>query len=118
MTDAATASEVLRRAYAAFNDRDIETAVALMAEDVIWPDLADGGFVYGRDAVREHWREQFEATDPQIELLGVDSGPDEKVYATVRQVVRSNRGETISDERVGHVYTIRDGLIHRMEPAR
>jgi ketosteroid isomerase-like protein len=113
-----SAEGLLRRAYAAFNDRDIETAVALMAEDVTWPDLATGGFVHGRNAVREHWRQQFEAADPLIELLGIESGPDGEVQAAVRQIVRSNDGETVSDERLTHVYVIRDGLIRSMEPAR
>ena len=116
MTERMTA-ELLRRAYAAFNARDVETGVSLMAEDVTWPDLVDGGFVHGRDAVREHWREQFDAADPEIELLGIDSAPDGRVRASVRQLVLSNDGEMISDERLGHVYEIRDGLIQRMDPA-
>lgn len=110
--------EILRRAYAAFNARDVDAAVELMAEDVTWPDLADGGFVHGRGAVREHWLQQFEAVDPRIEVLSLDEGDEDgPARASVRQVVRSKRGETISDERLSHVYTIRDGLIERMQVA-
>jgi hypothetical protein len=31
------AEEILRKAYRAFNARDVEAAVALMDEDVDWP---------------------------------------------------------------------------------
>jgi hypothetical protein len=112
---ARTTDELLQRAYEAFNARDVDAATALMTDDVTWPNVSDGGFVHGRDAVRDHWREQFEAADPQIEFLALDSGPDGVVRAHVHQVVRSNQGETISDDRLDHVYTIRDGLIQRME---
>ena len=110
--------EVLRNAYSAFNDRNIDAGTALMAADVTWPNVADGGFVHGRDAVREHWREQFDAVDPWIDFLGLDASEgDGLVRASVRQVVRSKEGETISDEALIHVFTFRDGLIHRMEVA-
>lgn len=113
-----TTSELLQRAYAAFNARDVDAAAALMADDVSWPNVSEGGFVHGREAVREHWREQFEAVEPWIELLALDPGPDGQVRASVRQVVRSNQGESISDDRLDHVHTIRDGLIQRMEVAQ
>jgi len=44
--------EVLRRAYAAFNARDIEMVVLLMHQDVEWPNGMEGGYVYGHDGVR------------------------------------------------------------------
>jgi hypothetical protein len=107
--------EVLRRAYAAFNDRDVEAAVALMSHDVAWPDATGGGFVHGRDGVRRHWREQFDASDPHIEPTGFVDLPDGRVGVTVRQVVRSLDGNPIADERLLHAYSFRDERIHRME---
>ena len=109
------AADLVRHAYDAFNSRDIDAAVKLMAEDVVWPDVSDGGFVHGRDEVREHWREQFDAVDPRLELLGIESLGDGRLRASVLQVVRSSRGEPVSDERLHHVYTIDDGRIARME---
>jgi ketosteroid isomerase-like protein len=109
--------DLLRRAYEAFNARDVEAATDLMAEDVVWPDVADGGFVHGRSGVREHWREQFDALDPRLELLGVEALDDGRLRAAVRQIVRSQEGELISDEELSHVYTIRDGRIEYMQLA-
>jgi ketosteroid isomerase-like protein len=107
--------QVILSAYAAFNARDVESAVELMAPDVTWPDVASGGFVHGRAGVRDHWREQFEAVDPHIEPIVIRPRPDGLVHVEVRQIVRSTDGRPISDERLTHVYALRDGLIERMD---
>jgi ketosteroid isomerase-like protein len=108
-------SELLQRAYDAFNARDVEAPLRLMAEDVVWPDVSDGGVVRGSAAVRAHWQEQFEAIDPRLELLGLESMQDGRIRASVRQIVRSKDGDVVSDEQLSHLYTIRDGRIERME---
>ena len=48
------ASEIalLRAAYAVFNARDMDAAVALMTPDVVWPKAFKGGFVRGPEEVR------------------------------------------------------------------
>jgi hypothetical protein len=38
-----------------------------------------------------------------------------RVVIDVRQVVRGADGELLADQHVRHVYTLRDGLIARME---
>jgi ketosteroid isomerase-like protein len=106
---------VIRRAYSSFNARDIEAAVVLMAPDVTWPDVADGGFVHGRDGVREHWSAQFGDVVARIEPLEFRPRPDGRMAVLVRQVVRSMDGEPISDERLTHVYAFADELIERMD---
>ena len=50
--------ELLRAAYAAFNARDIDAALALMTPDVAWPMAFKGGFVRGAEEVRAYWTEQ------------------------------------------------------------
>ena len=47
--------ELVRRAYEAFNARDLDTALSLMHQDVDWPNAIDGGRVRGHDAVRGYW---------------------------------------------------------------
>lgn len=44
---------LLRRAYEAFNARDIEGALATMHTDVDWPNAMEGGRVHGHAEVRE-----------------------------------------------------------------
>jgi ketosteroid isomerase-like protein len=108
---------LLRQAYAAFNARDIEGALALMHPDVDWPNGMEGGRVRGRDAVREYWQRQFSMIDSNVEPEAFEELPDGRVSVTVRQRVRGADGEPISDGFVRHVYELRDGLITRMDIA-
>jgi hypothetical protein len=109
--------ELLRRAYEAFNARDIDAALALMHPDVDWPNGMEGGRVLGRAAVREYWTRQFEVIDSRVEPQAFTTDAAGRVVVDVHQVVRDTAGELLSDGRVEHVYTIRDGLIERMEIA-
>jgi ketosteroid isomerase-like protein len=107
--------ELLRRAYTAFNARDIEAALALMHRDVDWPNGMEGGRVHGRDAVRAYWERQFDLIDSRVEPEAFDELGDGRVSVTVHQVVRDLRGTVISDSRVRQVYELRDGLVVRMD---
>ncbi|HYR91057.1 MAG TPA: nuclear transport factor 2 family protein [Terriglobia bacterium] len=49
-----TSEELLQSLYDAFNKREFEEIFAMMQPDVRWANGMDGGFVYGRDAVREY----------------------------------------------------------------
>ena len=55
--------ELLRAAYAAFNARDIDAALATMAPDVTWPKAFKGGFAHGHQEVRAYWTEQWSEID-------------------------------------------------------
>ncbi|MGH3043300.1 MAG: nuclear transport factor 2 family protein [Gaiellaceae bacterium] len=106
--------ELLRRTYDAFNARDLDTALALMQQDVDWPNAIDGGRVRGHDAVRAYWERQFETIDPRVEPESIEE-VEGRVVAAVHQVVRDREGTVLADQRVRNVYTVRDGLIARME---
>jgi ketosteroid isomerase-like protein len=109
------AEELVRRAYEAFNARDLDAALALMAPDVDWPNAWEGGRMIGHDAVHEYWTRQWAEIDPRVEPVGVRELPDGRIAVDVHQIVRSRAGELLADTRVEHVYTVRDGLIARME---
>jgi hypothetical protein len=112
---AAAAEDLLRRAYAAFNARDVDAVVALMHPDVDWPNAFEGGRVRGHDEVRAYWERQFAQISPQVVPRAFAQRPDGRVAVDVHQVVRSLRGETLADGTVVHVYTLRDGLVERMD---
>ena len=107
--------DLLRRAYEAFNARDIDSALVLMHPDVDWPNGMEGGRVLGRAAVREYWTRQFQVIDSRVEPEGFTTDADGRVAVDVHQVVHDAAGELLSDGHVTHVYTVRDGLIERME---
>jgi NAD(P)-dependent dehydrogenase (short-subunit alcohol dehydrogenase family) len=106
--------DLVRQAYTAFNARDVEAGVALMDPAVDWPNVPEGGFVHGQDEVREHWRDQFRKVDPRIEVSAI-SEKDGRVEALVRQVVRTQDGRMLSDNRVLHIFTFKGERIKRME---
>jgi ketosteroid isomerase-like protein len=106
--------EQLKRVYAAFNARDIDTALALMDPDVDWPNGWEGGRVQGREAVRAYWTRQWQAIDSHVDPVDFTEDGD-RVAVTVHQVVRDLDGNVASEGRVSHVYTLRDGLVTRMD---
>jgi hypothetical protein len=106
---------LLRRAYQAFNARDIEGALATMHPDVDWPNGMDGGRLHGHGEMRRYWRRQFGLIDSRVEPQRIEQRPDGQVVATVRQLVRDHAGNTISEDTIEHRYAIREGLIERMD---
>jgi ketosteroid isomerase-like protein len=108
-------ADLLRRVYAAFNRREIETVLAVMHADVDWPNGMEGGRVRGKDAVRDYWTRRFKTLDPRVEPQNFHTEPDGRVAVSVHQVVHDAAGNLLVDQIIQHVYEIRDGLICRME---
>lgn len=107
--------DLLRAAYAAFNARDINAALALMTVDVIWPKAFKGGFVRGPEDIRAYWTEQWSEIDPHVEPVAFYPKDAGQVLVDVHQVVRNLAGAVLTDEHVGHRFTIEQGLIQAME---
>jgi ketosteroid isomerase-like protein len=108
-------TELLRAAYAAFNARDIDAALALMTPDVEWPRAFKGGFVHGPEEIRAYWTEQWGEISPHVEPVAFHQEDARRVLVEVHQVVRDLTGAVLADEHVGHRFTIERGLIRRME---
>jgi hypothetical protein len=106
---------LIRRAYEAFNARDIDSALAAMHPDVDWPNGLDGGREQGHVAVRAYWTRQFGVIDSHVEPVGFKLDDEGRIVVDVHQVVRDLDGTLLSDSRVRHVYTFRDGLVERMD---
>ena len=103
------------QAYSAFNRRDIDSALALMSESVSWPRASEGGRVAGKEEIRSYWTRQWQEFDPHVEPLEVIDREDGTTEVKVHQLVKSLGGDVLSDSEVGHVYTITNGLIERMD---
>jgi hypothetical protein len=106
---------MLRAAYAAFNARDIDAALKLMAADVTWPRAFKGGFVKGPDEIRAYWSEQWSEIDPHVEPTAFYPDGGSHILVDVHQVVRDLQGSVLADEHVGHRFAISDGLIQGMD---
>jgi ketosteroid isomerase-like protein len=107
--------DLVRRAYRAFNDRDIEAAVALMHPEVSWPDATTGEIIRGSHALRWHWRTVFGHMHPILELDDLRERSDGLLEAVVRHILRDPDGTVLQDDRLVHLFTIEDGLIKRVE---
>src|SRR4028118_1146407 len=107
--------ELLRVAYAAFNARDIDAALALMTPDVAWPKAFKGGFVHGSEEVRAYWTEQWSEINPHVEPVSFYSEEAGRILVDVHQVVRDLSGAVLADEHVGLRFTLEHSLIQAME---
>jgi hypothetical protein len=107
--------ELLRAAYAAFNARDINAALAIMTPDVSWPRAFKGGFVRGPEEIRAYWTEQWSEIDGRVEPVAFHAEDAGQILVDVHQVVRDLAGTLLADEHVGHRFTFERGLIKSME---
>ena len=107
--------EILIAAYREFNARNIDAVLALMRPDVVWPNGMEGGYVHGHDGVREYWTRQWGILDPHVEPMSFEKDDKGRTVALVHQVVRDLSGKLLIDTAVRHAYSIRNGLIERME---
>lgn len=101
----------LQNLYDAFNRREIETMISLMRPDVKWANGLEGGFIYGRDAVREYWTEQFKNIQPELETLKFETDEKNRDVVTVHQIVKDTQGNVLADATIHQIFTIEDGSI-------
>jgi ketosteroid isomerase-like protein len=107
--------ELLKYAYAAFNARNVDAALATMHPDVEWPNGMEGGTVHGHQGVRAYWTRQWTLIDPRVEPLSFARTPDGRMDVQVRQVVRDSAGALLVDKVVHHLYRIEAGRVMGME---
>ena len=106
---------LITQAYSAFNRRDIDSALALMTDNVSWPKASEGGRAEGKEEIRAYWTRQWKEFDPHVEPLEVIDQEGGITDVKVHQLVKSLGGDILSDSEVWHVYTIANGLIERMD---
>jgi ketosteroid isomerase-like protein len=108
---------VARRGLEAFNARDLDTATALLADDVVWERflsrMSSDGPLEGAQKVREEWESQIEAVDLRVEAEEfIAVGPD-AVVIPARMVVRGAGSEMSLAESVVWLMTVVDGRLTR-----
>ena len=111
----ANTQTLIAQAYSAFNRRDIDSALALMSENVSWPKASEGGRVVGKEEIRSYWTRQWKEFDPHVEPLELIDREGGITEVKVHQLVKSLGGDVLSDSEVWHVYTIANDVIERMD---
>jgi hypothetical protein len=102
---------IIEQAYSAFNKRDIDGALALMTQDVSWPNALEGGKVVGKEEIRAYWARQWGEFDPHVEPLEMTKEDGGKTRVSVHKIVKSIQGDVLSDSEVLHLFTVNNGLI-------
>jgi ketosteroid isomerase-like protein len=106
-----TDRQFLENLYTAFNQGDLETIIAVMHPDVKWANGVAGGFVYGRDAVREYWTDQYKVIQVQLEPQKFELDENNRHIVTVRQIVRDLQGNLLDDATIAQIFTVENGSI-------
>lgn len=108
-------TELLKRAYEAFNARDLDGALRTMNPDVVWPNGMEGGVVNGHEGVRAYWTRQWGMINPHVDPVSFREDDSGHIAVSVHQVVRDLSGNVLFDQMVEHVYTLKNGLIQSMD---
>ena len=111
----ASIQDLIKKAYAAFNSRDIDTALSTFHSAVEWPKAFEGGYVSGHDEIRSYWTRQWTEINPNVEPVGFNERPNGLIAVSVHQVVKDLEGKVLFDGIVKHVYALQDGLLRKMD---
>ena len=107
--------DLIKKAYSAFNARDIDMALSTMHPDVQWPKAFEGGYVSGHTEIRKYWTRQWTEINPRVEPVGFNERQDGTLEIIVHQIVKDLDGNPMFDGTVKHIYTLQDGLLRRMD---
>jgi len=111
----------LRTMYERFNARDIDGVLATMDDGVEWANGLDGGYVKGKDAVREYWTRQWAQISPRVEPLSFDPRGGGAVVVQVQQDLFDLSGQPLEvagglhSQIVKHVYRFDTGRVVRFD---
>lgn len=107
--------EVIKKAYSAFNERNIDIALSTMQSDVKWSKAWEGGYISGRNEINQYWTRQWAEINPNVEPVGFTDRENGSLEVRVHQKVKDLEGATIFDGLVKHVYTFQGKLIKTMD---
>ena len=107
--------DLIKKAYAAFNARDIDTALSTMHPDVEWPKAFEGGYVSGHHEIRTYWTRQWTEINPNVEPIGISERQNGTFEVTVHQIVKDLQGNLLFDGIVKHIYILQNSFLRRMD---
>ncbi len=104
---------LLRSLYEAFNRRDIDAVIPMLARNVDWPNMMERTRAIGHDEVREYWTYQFTQINPDVQPVTFEVDED-RVLVAVHQVIRALDGSIRSNTHIAHAYAFDGPLITSM----
>lgn len=109
--------EIVRDLYAAMNAHDVNAALELLHPEVEWvPDRRLGEEpIRGRESVLRFFTDMAEMFDRLVAEVERLSAIDDRVLAFVRVEGTGGSSGAGFEIRIGHLWTLRDGLVIRGE---
>ena len=108
-------TDVIKKAYTAFNERDIDKALSTMQLTIQWSKAWEGGYIRGHGEIKEYWTRQWKEINPTVEPVGFTERQNGSLEVEVHQKVKDLQGNSLFDGKVKHIYTFEDGLIKTMD---
>ena len=108
-------TDIIKKAYTAFNERNIDNALSTMQEDVQWSKAWEGGYIIGHNEIKEYWTRQWNEINPKVQPVGFTERENGSLEVKVHQHVKDLQGNLVFDGMVKHIYTFQDGLIKTMD---
>jgi hypothetical protein len=105
---------VLESAYRLFNDRRVDELLAMMTDDVEWPDVANGTTLHDKGAIRRYWSDQFATSNPQVTPSGFIETGDDLVAVIDQRILDRDGLPLVPPAVVFHRYTFVGDLVSRM----
>lgn len=102
--------------FDAYNGRAFDRCVAMLTDDVEWPNEVESGVLKGRDAVRIYFTDVTAPLRAHYEPISLHTDARGRVSVLSRQAIASAAdGSLWSSTRVVHRFTLAGGQITRME---
>jgi hypothetical protein len=101
--------------YDAYNRRDIAALAPMMTADVDWPDQSEGGRLIGPAAMAAYWARNDLSIQVELAPYAFSVAPDGRPVVDLVLNIQNRRGQLWSESTVRHLFTLRQGLIARMD---
>lgn len=108
-------TDLIEKAYSAFNERNIDKALSTMQPTVQWSKAWEGGYISGHGEIKDYWTRQWKEINPIVEPTGFIERQNGSLQVDVHQQVKDSQGTLLFDGIVRHIYTFEDGLIKTMD---
>jgi ketosteroid isomerase-like protein len=113
--DTPSNQELIKKAYQAFNNRDIETILQMMHPDIKWSRAWEGSYAYGHDEVKAYWQRQWQEINPKVTPVGFVERANGTLEVEVDQLVKDLDSNILFEGKLKHVYTIDNRLLKQMD---
>jgi nuclear transport factor 2 (NTF2) superfamily protein len=110
-----TKEETIVKAYRLFNKRNADELLRFMTPNVHWPNGWEGGYVNGRDEVKNYWTRQWKEIDPTVIPENCITLQDGRLEVLVKQTVKDKEGHILFDGLIKHIYRFEEDLIAEMQ---